>query len=116
MGDFVIGIEGWAHILVSLTAVDRVLDNWSGGDWGWGYNGDGLLDLLNWLLGNLLLSMSLFPAACPFAIWRGTGELLEGNLSLEKRFQTPEVNCNHAHPENDTSKVVRVMSLMTMMS
>ena len=59
MGDFVIGIKGWAHVLVALfTAVDRVLDNGSGGDWGWRDDGDGLLDLLNWLLGNLLLSTS----------------------------------------------------------
>ena len=86
MGDFVIGIEGWTHVLVCLlAAVDRVLDNGSGGDWGWGDYGDGLLDLLDWLLGNLLLSMSFLPATFPFG-FIGTGELLEGNLSLEEGF------------------------------
>jgi len=104
MGDFVIGIEGWAHVLIHLFAiVDRVFDNWSGGDWGWGYNGDGLLDLLNWLLGNLLLSTSLSPGT--YRSWGGTGELLESDLSLEKRFQAPEVNCNHTNPEQETSTV-----------
>lgn len=106
VGDFVIGIKGWTHVLVALlAAVDRVLDNGSGGDWGWGDDGDGLLNLLNWLLDNLLLSAFGFPAASPFAIGGASGELLEGDLSLGELLQVPEVNGHDAHQEDGSTTV-----------